>query len=256
MKNGFFFPRDVVPPPDIFRTGPRGTHSSRTLMLSEISALARAGAFASPREAIVEQNILAKTTSSGRLLSFQRLREIYSFDARSELFNVFRSLVDYDIDSLPLLALLVGLARDPLLRATARPVLGLASGSQLVRDVIAYALSADVGSRFNNAVLDKVVRNASSTWTQTGHLSGRTIKRRQIVTATPATLALALWLGTKAGFHGEDLLKSGWVMALDLEATTARALAQRAHAARLIVFRPLPSGFELDVSPLDRMAAR
>ena len=251
-----FFPREASPPPELFRTGPKGTHSSLTLMLSELKALSSAAGLAFPREAIVEQNVLGKATASGRLLTFQRLRELYSFDHRNELFNVLKALVEYDQGSVGHLALLVGLARDPLLRATARPVLGLAPGSQLMRDTVAYALSAEVGPRLNAAVLDKVVRNTASTWTQTGHLEGRTIKRRRWVATTPVSLALALWLGTKAGLHGEDLLKSGWVQALDLDVAGAKALAERAHAARLIVFRPMASGFELDVSPLNRMAAR
>ena len=251
-----FFPKGAVPPPDVFRSGARGTHSSRTMMLSEISALVDANGLGDARDAIIENNVLNKNTVSGRLLTFQRLRELYSFDEQNHLFRVFRDLVNYDKGSIKLLALLVSLARDPLLRASARPVLGLAKNSQLMRDAMSNAISTATKNRLNEAVLDKVVRNAASSWTQAGHLVGRTIKRRQPVSPTPAALALALWLGAQAGFHGEDLFRSGWVQALDLDPTRAKALAERAHVARLIVFRPLANAFELDVSPLDRLAAR
>jgi len=226
------------------------------MMLAEISALVEANGLASARDAIIENNVLNKNTVSGRLLTFQRLRELYSFDEQNYLFRVFRDLVNYDKGSIKLLALLVSLARDPLLRAGARPVLGLAKDSQLMRDAMSNAISTATKNRLNEAVLDKVVRNAASSWTQAGHLVGRTIKRRQPVSPTPAALALALWLGAQAGFHGEDLFRSGWVQALDLDPTRAKALAERAHVARLIVFRPLANAFELDVSPLDRLATR
>jgi hypothetical protein len=251
-----FFPKGVAPAPDIFRSGARGTHSSRTMMLAEISNLVDANGLGRAREAVVESNALNKDSVSGRMLTFQRLRELYSFDEQNRLFRVFHDLVNYDTGSLSLLALLVSLARDPLLRASAPPVLGLAKDSQLMRDAMSTAISTATKSRLNEAVLDKVVRNAASSWTQAGHLVGRTIKRRHPVSPTPAALAFALWLGTQAGFHGEDLFRSGWVQALDLDLARAKALAERAHVARLIVFRPLANAFELDVSPLDRLATR
>jgi hypothetical protein len=128
-----FFPKGVAPAPDVFRSGARGTHSSRTMMLSEISALVDANGLGDARDAIVENNVLNKNTVSGRLLTFQRLRELYSFDEQNPLFRVFRDLVNYDKGSTKLLALLVSLARDPLLRASARPVLSLAKDSQLMQ---------------------------------------------------------------------------------------------------------------------------
>jgi hypothetical protein len=103
------------------------------MMLSEISALVDANGLGDARDAIVENNVLNKNTVSGRLLTFQRLRELYSFDEQNPLFRVFRDLVNYDKGSTKLLALLVSLARDPLLRASARPVLSLAKDSQLMQ---------------------------------------------------------------------------------------------------------------------------
>src|SRR3984957_19705731 len=165
-----FFPKGVAPPPDVLRSGARGTHSSRTMMLSEISALVDANGLGDARDAIVENNALNKNTVSGRTLTFQRLRELYSFDEQNHLFRVFRDLINYDKGSITLLALLVSLARDPLLRASARPVLALAKDSQLMRDAMSTAISTATKSRLNEAVLDKVVRNAASSWTQAGHL--------------------------------------------------------------------------------------
>ncbi len=42
------------------------------------------------------------------------------------------------------------------------------------RKSMAEQLRAAVGERLNDATLDKVIRNAASSWSQAGHLSGRT----------------------------------------------------------------------------------
>jgi hypothetical protein len=236
-----------------FRIGARGTHSSRTIMLDELGQLVTSvGLAGDVRKSILEDNALGKTTSSGRNLTYQRLKELYSFDAAVPLFRVFSRLAAADPAALPQLALLMALARDPLLRASARPVLGLAPGSQLMRDFLQQSIAAAVGDRLNEAVLDKVIRNTASSWTQTGHLIGRTIKRRARVRANQRALAFALWLADKAGFGGDELCDNGWTTALDLDAGSGRHLAERAHAAGLIDFRQLGSTFDLDVTPLQR----
>ena len=79
----------------------------------------------------------------------------------------------------PLLALLLALARDPLLRASAPPVLRMRPGEELARQQMTDALNRAVGSRLSESTLDKVVRNAASSWTQSGHLKGRGRKVRQ-----------------------------------------------------------------------------
>ena len=42
----------------------------------------------------------------------------------------------------------------------------------------------EVGSRLNDAILDKVARNAGSSWSQSGHLQGRVRKIRLRVDPT------------------------------------------------------------------------
>jgi hypothetical protein len=103
----------------------------------------------------------------------------------------------------------------------------------------------------NDAVLDKVVRNVSSSWTQTGHLQGRTFKIRRRVQAQPASLAFALYLGHAAGFRGEELLTSGWVAALDRTVSSARALALEAKRVGLIDFRSAEDVIEFGLERLD-----
>jgi hypothetical protein len=200
---------------------------------------------------IIEDNLLGKPTASGRQIAFQRLKELYGLDPGNQLFRVLVKLYRMDREAALQLALLAALARDPLLRATAKPVLGLTPGSELMRDTVRNALTSEVGARLNPAVLDKVVRNAASSWTQSGHLEGRTFKRRRRIAAKVVSAAFALWLARQAGFAGADLFENGWMTALDLDAKAARAMADRARAARLIGLQQIGDLIEIDVSNLD-----
>ena len=114
------------------------------------------------------------------------------------------------------------------------------------------AIAGVVGSRLNPATLDKVVRNVASSWAQSGHVAGRTFKKRQRVKATPATVALALYLGWAAGFRGEELFTSGWVALLDCSPAQAQSLAQEAKRHGLIDLRIAGDVFEVNVARLDQ----
>ena len=114
-----------------FRFGDKGTHSSRTIMLDELSILLRLSPLSLNREeyrkVIVQDNCLGKRTVSTRKLSHQRLSELYALDRDVLLFRVMRRLWQADERGRPLLALLLAMARDPLLRITAPPIIRIAA---------------------------------------------------------------------------------------------------------------------------------
>ena len=114
-----------------------------------------------------------------------------------------------------ILALLLALARDPLLRASVPPILRMRPGEELARQQLTDALSRAVGHRLNESTLDTVVRNVASSWTQSGHLRGHSRKVRQTVTPTAANTAFALLLGYLAGKRGTTLFESLWAQVLD-----------------------------------------
>ncbi len=238
-----------------FRFGPKGTHSSRTLMFSDVATVLASAPADADRQmyarAIIDENCLAKPTVSTRRLSNQRLGELYALDPSCPLFRVFRRLWTVDEATRPLLALLAALARDPLLRASAESILTLPTGAELPRGPLREALRVVVGERMNDAVLEKVARNVASSWTQTGHLAGRTFKTRTRAGAGPAALAFALYLGHASGFRGEELLRTGWVAALDCGAGAARTLALEAKRLGLVDLRIAAGSFELDLERLD-----
>lgn len=233
-----------------FRSGARGTHTSRTIMFNELSSLFDAVPGEAIREdyalAVMEQNCLGKRTAVVRKISFQRLTELYALEPQVHLFRVLRKLWCRNETSRPLLALLLALARDPLFRATAAAVICTPYGNEFARQSMKDALTAVVGERLNEAVLDKVVRNASSSWTQSGHFHGRGRKIRQKVEATPAATTFALLLGFAIGRRGRLLFDTPWTAVLD--ATAEDLIDVAVDAKRLGLLDVKQSGSIIDVS--------
>ena len=218
-----------------FRVGATGTHSSRTIMLDDLAILldvvpANAGR-SDYLVAIIESNALGKQTAATRKLTAQRFTEIYALDPKVPLFRVFRRFWQDDMPGRPVLALLCALARDPLLRASADPILAMTTGEELSRQRMTDAIRTAVGARMNDATLDKVVRNVSSSWTQSGHLRGRARKFRQLVRPTPLATAFALMLGYLEGLRGGRLFDTNWTRVLDSSPDELRNIA--AEAKRL-----------------------
>jgi len=233
-----------------FRFGDRGTHTSRTIMLDELSSLLQSANSAANREyyreLVVSDNRLGKRTVSTRRLSFQRLSELYSLDGGVLLFRVMRKIWQAENGGRPLLALLLALARDPLLRITAPPVIRLRPGEELGRQSFTDALNRGTGSRFNEATLDKIVRNTASSWTQSGHLQGRSRKTRKMVSPTPAVVAFALLLGYILGARGRALFETLWAKVLDVGADELIRLAT--DAKRIGYLNLKASGEVVEVS--------
>jgi hypothetical protein len=224
-----------------FKIGASGTHTSRTIMVEELSTLLASAGSAKRREEfarlIVDENVLGKSTASTRRLTAQRLSELYALDISVPLFRALMRLWPVDKNSRPLLALLCSLARDPLLRAAAPSIISLREGQSFVRDTMTTALCAHARSRLNDSTLDKVVRNAAASWTQSRHLRGRVLKRRQRVTATPAAVTMALLLGYLQGLRGPSILQTLWCAVLDSTPEALSSLALRASLTGLLRFR-------------------
>lgn len=240
-----------------FRSGDKGTHTSRTMMLAELSALLSiCGPEASREEyssAIIEENALRKATVSTRKLSAQRLAELYGLDRSIPIFRQLLRVWNFDPAGQAITALLVALARDPLLRSTASSVLDLRPGQTFDRGIMAEALRKATKDRLNDDTLDKVVRNAASSWAQSGHLEGRTFKKRTLVRATAGPVVMALFLGYLQGNRGPGILLSFWSQALDAPPEVLARIASTASMSGLIRFRM--AGDVIDIGFPDLLTA-
>jgi hypothetical protein len=201
--------------------------------------------------AITEDNCLGKATAATRSLSAQRLAELYALDPAVPLFRVLRRLWTVDDASQPLLALLVALARDPLLAATVPSVIQLPPGSEFMRGPMREAIRLAVGPRLNEATIEKVARNAASSWTQAGHLVGRTFKIRHKLRPTPAVVAMAMYLGFVCGLRGESLMSGEWMAVVDCTSSEATSLAFDAKRLGFIDLRFAGEVLDIDFDRLD-----
>jgi len=226
-----------------------GAHISRTMMLAELEAVLTAVPVGSGaldyREAILDRNVLGKNTDSTRKESLRRLRELYALDEARPVFGLLRKLHAIDPDSLPLLALQVAWARDPLFRATTQPVMDAAEGERVETARLAQAFEATFPNQYSDLSRNQTARHAASSWTQSGHLTGRANKTRQRIKPTAVAVAMALFLGDIAGYHGAAVFSNPWCALLDLNADRARALGQEAHRAGLLNLRAVGEVVEM-----------
>lgn len=204
-------------------------------MLDELTALLAAVGHDDSAEAyeraVLENNVLSKRSESTRQRSLRYLRELYLLDQASPLFRALARLWPVDLAAQPLLALECALGRDPLLRATAPAVLAASMGDVINSDDLARAIRRAFPDSYSEAVAEKVGRNAASSWTQSGHLEGRSKKIRASPDTRPSDVAFALFLGHLAGAAGAALFDTIYARALDRPAYTlyddAFAAAQR-----------------------------
>ncbi len=225
------------------------------MMLAELGAVFDAASAHADRSeyavAIIEENCVAKPTVSTRRLTNQRLGELYGLDPSIPVFRVLRKLWDRDAAGRPLLAIQCAIARDPLLAATASSILALAPGAEFLREPMRAALREVAGERFNERVLDKVIRNTASSWTQSGHLEGRALKKRRQVRPTAPNAVFSLFLAHCAGFRGQELFSCGWMQLLECSPSAARELSLDAKRLGLIDLRMAADVIELNLDRLN-----
>jgi hypothetical protein len=219
------------------------------MMLEELGAVlayVSIGAVAAEyREAILQRNVLGKTTDSTRKESLRRLRELYALDEATPIFGLLRKLHAVDPASLPLLALQVAWARDPLLRATTPPIVEASEGEPVGTPSLAQAFESAFPNQYSEISRNQTARHAASSWTQSGHLVGRAKKTRRRIKPTAAAVTMALFLGDICGYHGAAVFSNPWCRLLDLTPDRAKAMGQEAHRAGLLTLRTVGEVVEL-----------
>ena len=201
-----------------FRTGTSSVHTSRTMMLDELSLVlekvgsnARSDAYLA---AIVEENALGKPTQTTRQRTAKRLTELYCLAPACTLFRLLRHFWSADQAARPMLALLTAAARDPLLRETTPFVQGIVVGEAVAPDQIAKHLDEKYPKRFQSSTALATAQRLASSWMQAGYLNGKVKKKRSRPVVTPVVAAFAVLLGYLAGFRGKLLLDSTWTRLL------------------------------------------
>lgn len=225
-----------------FRFGRGGAHCARTMMLEELRGLlAFIEDVDAPKEAYIKgieiDNCLGKRSGKARELTAKHLAELYVLDPAFVLFRALRFFWDRDAAGQPLLALICAFARDPLLRMSAPYVLVLESGERISREALEKFLDWEQPERFSKATLKSLAQNANSTWTQSGHLTGKVKKLRSRAKATPGATSYSLLLGYLQGIRGEALFSSEYTKLLDCSFDLTVQLAEEASRRGWIVMK-------------------
>jgi hypothetical protein len=226
-----------------------GAHLSKTMMLQELEALMETGYTTAVdlKKSAVDENAIGKPTGNTRRLTFKHMAFLYGLNEQPPLTVAFLKLWRSDPEGHRLQALLVALARDPLLRTTASVVMSGVTGQNLRSPIFKDALLEAYPGRFSDTMVSSLARNCASSWTQSGHLQGPNKKVRQRVSPTPSAVALAALLATASGFGGPAMLSSGWMKILDLSAHQALDQLRRAEAIGLARVRSAGDVTEISV---------
>ena len=198
------------------------------------------------REAVVEENVLGRPTYVGRQRTFRHLRELYLLEPTRSEFAALRRLWDIEPKAQPLIASLLAFSRDGIFRTSFAPIHQTAPGGVITSSNLTAAVAAVYGGDLSKSTLGKAGRNAGASWTQSGHLRGRSQKIRQSIEAFPTAVAYAAYLGHLAGRRGVEVLDTPWAELLDLPAGAALDALRRAHTQGLIDL--LVAGNVVDVS--------
>ena len=202
-----------------FREGTSSVHTSRTMMLGELSlVLEHVGPKAKADEylaAVVEQNVLGKPTQTTRKRTAQRLVELYALDQTRPVFRLLRHFWTSDEAARPMLAYLAAAARDPLLRESTPFVVAIPVGTNSTPTEILHHLSDKYPKRFQASTGLATAQRLASSWTQAGYLFGKVNKKRTHPTVTPVVVTFALLMGYLCGSRGKMLLDTVWTRMLD-----------------------------------------
>ena len=211
-----------------------GAHTSRTMLLGDLSAVFASCPAASTRDeyraAVIDENVAGKASQSSRERTFRYLREMYLLDVSDPTFRAMRRLWSRDPAGRPIIALLMACAHDHALSATVSGILSLAAGEAATSKSLADAVEREYPGNYSDAIRAKIGRNALSSWTQAGYLhrSGQGAALRQQIDVTPGAVTMALALGEADGLSGERLFTTPHAALLG---TSSATLHDRTHDA-------------------------
>jgi hypothetical protein len=237
-----------------FVNAPVGTHTSRTLMLAELTLVLAASPpdadHAEFRRRVVEENVARKDTLATRRETLRRLSELYGLRPDLPLFYALRLLWPAVPEEQPLLALLCAAARDPLLRATAGTVLATPPGEPVTPQRLEEAIEEAYPRRYSPVTRRAIGQNTISSWQQAGHLTGRLKKVRGRAVSGPASTAYALLLGYLCAARGLLLYETFWARLLDASTAAIDAHAFDASRRGWIDYKRIGDVAEIGVSGL------
>lgn len=226
----------------------RSVHVARTLMLAELTDLLAAVPDAKEQQdyikAIIDENCLGKKSFNNRKITADQLIQLYTLDPQVTIFRNLLYFWQRDEKGRPLLALICAATRDSTLKLSAKLILEAPQGELVTLDQVKDYIENLFPDRYSKVTLTSMAQNIRSTWTKTGHLSGRITKKRTQPESTPGTVAYALLLGYLMARRGTELFETEYVKILDCTRDRAAELAEQAGVRGWIVFKRIGNVME------------
>ncbi|SDW37092.1 hypothetical protein SAMN05421882_100923 [Nitrosomonas communis] len=186
---------------------------------------------------IDEENCLGKRSSKTRILTYRHLVDLYSLDPSKILFRALLFFWNRDVNGQSLIALLCTYARDPIFRSSAPFIMKFPEGATITREALEKFIDDIEPGRFSKATLKSTAQNINSTWTKSGHLTGRIRKVRVRAIPTAGSVSYALLLGYLNGFRATALFQTEYTQLLDCSFDKTVELAKEASRKGWIVYK-------------------
>ena len=224
--------------------------TKRTLMLKELTQLFEyvsniSATIEEYKKCIIEDNCLGKKTYNNRVYTFKYLTQLYSLNVEECLFRSLRYFYKRDPDSLPLLTLLSAFARDTIIRKSTEYIMNLSIGEKPEKQIFQEFINKKFPNRFGEKMLQSLIRNLLSSWTQSGHLSGRVNKVRTRVVPSAGSVSYALLLGYLSENRGELLFKTDFINILDYSFQRILELAEESSRRGWMVLKRVGNVIEV-----------
>lgn len=232
-----------------FGFGRNSVHASRTIMMEELVLLLEAVPNPSSIKQFInvieEDNCLGKRSAKTRTLTSRHLIELYSLDPNVVIFRTLLYFWNREKEARTLLAILCASARDKLFRSSIKVIIETPESTILSRITMEEFIETLEPGRFSKATLKSIAQNINSSWTKSGHLTGRAKKIRRRANPTPASVSYALYLGFLCGIRGPELFETDFVKMMDCNREKAIELAEIASQKGWIVFKRIGNVMEL-----------
>jgi hypothetical protein len=231
-----------------------GGHMARSMMADEISILCKSlppdTSTDKYKTSILDENILGKPTFTSRQKSLRHLIQLYSLDPQLALFRVFRKFLSHDFSSLPQLGMVCAFCRDQQLRYSFLLIDDLRTGEILKHERMEQHFEAGFPNRYSAAMIQSLTRNVDTTWTVSGHLHGKAVKKRAAPEPKLVASIYAMFAGYLTGLRSEMLIESIFGRLVSQDTSVLKTHLSSGSARGWLRYRSAGGVTEIDFSPM------
>ena len=213
-------------------------HTSRTMMLAELSRIMAHGIEQGSFEVSFADNVAGKLSKANKDKTNKALRKVYSFDPSDPAFAAFlwfwKNSPEADH---PILALLFAISNDFLLSESIEIVQNTPLNQKVTVESLEDNLARLHPGRYSTVTLRSISKNLASSWKQAGFILGKVKNIRVQPEISYRVVTFGMLLGYLEGMRGEFLLASKYIRALCLPESGARDLIGEAARRDLLQYQ-------------------